>query len=80
VWTMQEFYLAIEEPVWYWGSTGVSNTTLKRDMPLLMTASWDLYGKKEVESWIPKHFETMTGKPVAQFSAEIRRISDLIAR
>jgi hypothetical protein len=80
VWTMQEFYLATEEPVWYWGSTGVSNTTLKRDMPLLMTASWELYGQKEVESWIPKHIETMTGKPVAQFSAEIRRIFDLIAR
>jgi hypothetical protein len=80
VWTMQEFYLATEEPVWYWGSIGVSNTTLKRDMPLLMTASWDLYGQKEVESWIPKHIERMTGKPVAQFSAEIRRISDLITR
>jgi hypothetical protein len=39
VWTMQEFYLATEEPVWYWGSTGVSNTALKRDMPLLMAAS-----------------------------------------
>ncbi|KAE9380825.1 hypothetical protein N431DRAFT_449575 [Stipitochalara longipes BDJ] len=57
VWTMQEFYLATEEP-----------------------ASWELYGEKEVESWIPKHVETSTGKPVAQFSAEIRRISDLIAR
>ncbi|KAF1957210.1 HET-domain-containing protein [Byssothecium circinans] len=80
VWTMQEFYLATEEPVWYWGSTGVSNTTLKRDMPLLMKASWELYGQKEVESWIPKHVEKSTGKPVAQFSDEIRRISDLIAR
>ena len=80
VWTMQEFYLATEEPVWYWGSTGVSNTALKRDMPLLMTASWELYGQKEVESWIPNHIETSTGKPVAQFSAEIRRIFDLIGR
>jgi hypothetical protein len=80
VWTMQEFYLATEEPVWYWGTTGVSNTTLKRDMPLLMTASWDLYGQKEVESGLLQHIERSTGKPVAQFSAEIRRISDLIAR
>jgi hypothetical protein len=80
VWTMQEFYLATEEPVWYWGSTGVSNTTLKRDMPLLMSASWDLYGHKEVESWIPEYIESSTEKPVAQFSAKVRRISDLIAR
>jgi hypothetical protein len=43
---MQEFYLATEEPVWYWGSTGVSNTALKRDMPLLMTASGNCTGKK----------------------------------
>ncbi len=80
VWTIQEFYLATEEPVWYWGSTGVCNTSLKRDMSLLMTASWDLYGQKEVESWIPKHIENCTGRPVGQFSAEVRRISDLIVR
>lgn len=77
---MQEFYLATEEPVWYWGSTDISNAVLKRDMPLLMTASWDLYGTKEVESWIPGNVETSTGKPIAQFSAEISRISDVIAR
>jgi hypothetical protein len=77
---MQEFYLATEEPVWYWGSTGVSNAKLKRDMPLLMAASWDLYGQREAEYWLPKYIERPTGKSVAQFSAEVRRISDLIAR
>ena len=80
VWTMQEFYLATEEPAWYWGSTGVSNTTLKRDIPLLMKTSWEWYRGTKVEAWLPKHIETMTGRPVTQFSAEIIRISDLIAR
>jgi hypothetical protein len=79
VWTMQEFYLATEEPVWYWGNTGVSNTVLKRDMPLLMTASWELYGGKDILPWISRRLEGRQETP-DQFSAEIRRIFDMIGR
>ena len=79
VWTMQEFYLATEEPVWYWGNTGVSNNVLKRDLPLLMTASWELYGRRDIVPWISNRFKNQQLSP-AQFSAEIRRIFDMIGR
>lgn len=80
VWTLQEFYLAIEEPVWYWGNTGVDNTVLKRDMPLLMASSIELLGNENIDSWIPEHIKASTGKSLAQFGAEIRRLADLITR
>ncbi|KIW08032.1 uncharacterized protein PV09_00976 [Verruconis gallopava] len=80
VWTMQEFYLATDEPIWQWGATGASNAALKRDIEALMEASWDLYGGKQVEQWIHRQVEGATGKPVTQFGAEVRRISELIQR
>ncbi|KAK1750491.1 heterokaryon incompatibility protein-domain-containing protein [Echria macrotheca] len=83
VWTIQEFYLATKEPVWYWGFRGVSNAVLKRDIPLLMEASWAWYsgGRGVVEDWILPHIERATGAKTAdQFSHEIHRISELIQR
>ncbi|KAF2096238.1 HET-domain-containing protein [Rhizodiscina lignyota] len=80
IWIMQEFYLASDEPVWYWGSEHTGNAALKRDIGLLMALSWDLYWHGDTSSNFHADVQNKIGKPMPQFSSDIRRISDLISR
>jgi hypothetical protein len=80
IWTLQEFYLASDEPVWYWGRLNASNTSLKRDICLLMSTCWDLYEKSEANSTFCTDVQNIINKPLTEFIADARRISDLISR
>ncbi|KAM6523092.1 hypothetical protein FSOLCH5_003711 [Fusarium solani] len=79
IWVMQEFYLASEEPVWYWGSEHAGNASLKRYIKLLMAASGDIW-RGDTSSSIPSDIREMIGKPMQLFSADMQRISDMVSR
>jgi len=80
IWTMQEFYLASDEPVWYWGSKQTGSAALKRDIELLMNTSRGLYRRVDASSSFHSDVQNMIGKPIPLFSNDVRRISDLISR
>ncbi|KAH7115363.1 heterokaryon incompatibility protein-domain-containing protein [Dactylonectria estremocensis] len=78
IWVMQEFYLASEEPVWYWGSEHTGNASLKRNIKLLMAAS-DIW-RGDTSSSFHSDIREMIGKPMQLFEAEVQKISDMIFR
>jgi hypothetical protein len=82
VWVMQEFYLATEEPVWYWGSSCVGNAALKRDMQLLMSTSWSLYSLPMAasNSKFSSEVQGMIKKSISLFRSDVERINQMISR
>jgi hypothetical protein len=80
VWVLQEFYLATDEPVWFWGHEHADNAALKRDIDLLMATSLDLYWEEDGRSTFHLDVQNMIKKPMSQFRNDVRRIVDLISR
>ncbi|KAH8700055.1 heterokaryon incompatibility protein-domain-containing protein [Phaeosphaeriaceae sp. PMI808] len=80
IWTLQEFYLAEEEPIWYWGSAHASNADLKRDFGLLMNLSWELVAGNHENERVLSDLTTKIDKPIGSFKTDLERISALISR
>ncbi|KAF5710299.1 hypothetical protein FMUND_9585 [Fusarium mundagurra] len=80
IWTRQEFYLASDEPNWYWGSDSISNAVLKQEFKLLVNLSLALLAKLDPPEGFQFEVAKIMGKPLAAFKNDVERISDLISR
>lgn len=80
IWTMQEFYLASDEPIWYWGSDSISNALLKQEFQLLVNSSSSLLAKLDAPEGFQSEVAKIMGKPPAAFKNDVERIFDLISR
>ncbi|KAH7071872.1 heterokaryon incompatibility protein-domain-containing protein [Paraphoma chrysanthemicola] len=80
VWILQEFYLAKDEPEWYWGRTHTSNEYFKRDFSLLMRSSWQLFANKNVNVQEIAGLVSGSGKTIDAFKAQVERSFELISR
>ncbi|KAK3649680.1 hypothetical protein LTR56_006640 [Elasticomyces elasticus] len=78
IWTLQEFYLATAEPVWYWGSAHASNASLKRDFDLLTKLAEHVLtsGDARVSVALRSTVAGLTGS----ITFDIQRIWDLVSR
>ncbi|KAF9777081.1 hypothetical protein IL306_004649 [Fusarium sp. DS 682] len=80
LWILQEFYLASDEPIWYWGSDSISNALLKQEFKLLADSSWRLLAKLDAPEGFQSEIVKIMGKSPAAFKIDVERISDLISR
>ncbi|KAH7361333.1 heterokaryon incompatibility protein-domain-containing protein [Pyrenochaeta sp. MPI-SDFR-AT-0127] len=80
IWTLQEFYLSKEEPVWYWGRAHASNAFLKRDFSLLVELSLDLFSGEDANGRLSSDLMKKIAKPLGSFKSDVERISALISR
>ncbi|KAK5124762.1 hypothetical protein LTR85_001475 [Meristemomyces frigidus] len=76
----QEFYLAKDEPVWYWGRAYASNACLKRDFSLLKDLLRDISITEEASGRLLSGLDMRTAKPVGSPSLNLERISALVSR
>lgn len=75
----QEFYLAQQEPMWYWGSAHASNACLKRDFSMLEDSVRDLHNVETLQGAISNHSVTLTIN-VGSRKADFERTLALISR
>ncbi|KAH7084157.1 heterokaryon incompatibility protein-domain-containing protein [Paraphoma chrysanthemicola] len=80
VWILQEFYLAKDEPEWYWGKTHTSNENFKRDFSLLMRSSWQLFAAKDANALEIAGLVSRSGRTIDAFKAQVERSFELISR
>ncbi|EXK40791.1 hypothetical protein FOXG_20362 [Fusarium oxysporum f. sp. lycopersici 4287] len=80
VWTRQEFYLASNEPIWYWGCDSISNAVLKQEFKLLVNLSLPLLAKLDAPEGFQYEVAKIMGKPHTAFKKDVEHIFDLISR
>src|SRR6266480_5389616 len=71
---MQEFYLALNEPVWCWDSEHVGNAALKRNMELLKSTSRSLYHRRGPTVKFHSDVQDIIDKPMLLFVNDVQRI------
>jgi hypothetical protein len=83
VWVLQEFYLACEEPIWYWGNMAVSNSRLRKDLALVHQSVRDLVRRgSSIQAAVYQSLPEREHPPYSRppFETEITRIAALISR